>query len=372
MSEKDVRVIRVGIAGLSADGGWAARSHLPAIAASAGYSLAGVVASSPESGARAAERYGIPRSFDFIEDLAGSDDIDLVVVAVRVPHHVELVSAAIRAGKPVLCEWPLAPTLAEAKELASAVRSAGTRAWIGLQARSDPSIRYIGELVARGAIGTVLSTSVVASGMSWGRSTSTRSSYLRERSNGATMLSIPFAHSIDALQQCLGDVVRFSAFEALREEHVTNRDNGSVVIATAPDQLVVQGELDDGAVFSAHYRGGRSAASNFSWQIEGTEGSLLIEGPTGHLQHGDVTIRGAIDGGAELVELPVPERLDLAPGFARDDPAHAVANAYARLHSDFVAGETTVPGFDDALRLHGLLSAIHASAESGRRLTIDR
>ncbi len=365
-------MIRVGIAGLSASGGWAARSHLPALRASTGFRLEGVSGSTPDSAHRAAEKYGIPRSFGSIDELAGSDDIDLVVVAVRVPHHLELVNAVIRAGTPVLCEWPLAPTLGEAESMADAARARGIGAWIGLQARSDPSIRYIGELVGRGAIGTVLSTSIVASGMSWGRSTNDRSRYLRDRSNGATMLSIPFAHSIDAVQQCLGDIVSLSALEALREERVDNRDDGSVVIATAPDQLVVQGELDGGAVLSVHYRGGRSAANNFSWQVDGSEGTLLIEGPTGHLQHGDVTIRGAIDGGTELVELPVPGGFDLAPGFARDDPAHAVANAYARLHSDLAAGGDTVPGFGDAVRLHRLLSAIETSAQSGVRVTIGR
>lgn len=363
-------MIRVGIAGLSASGGWAARSHLAAIRGSSDFRIEGVSASTPDSARRSAEMYGIPRGFDSIDEMAAADEIDLVVVAVRVPHHVDLVGRVIRAGTSVLCEWPLAPTEAEAGALAELARASGVRAFVGLQGRSDPSVRYIGDLVRSGAIGIVLSTSIVASGMSWGLATNDRSTYLRHRHNGATMLSIPFGHTIDVVQQCLSEIRSLSALEAVRTDQVTNRDDGSMLVATAPDQLVVQGELDGGAVLSVHYRGGRSAANNFSWQIDGTAGSLLVEGPTGHLQHGDVTIRGALDGSDALSDLTVPASFDLAPGFARADPAHAVANAYARLHVDLVTGSASVPGFDDAVRLHRLLSTIETSAESGTRLTI--
>ena len=372
MDDSEGRVIRVGIVGLSASGGWAARSHLPALAASDRYRLDGVAASTTESARRAADAYDIPRSFGSIEELANADEIDLVVIAVKVPHHAELVGPVMRAGKSVLCEWPLAPTADGAGELADEARRRGIHTAVGLQARSDPSIRYIRELVERGAIGTVLSTSVIASGMSWGDLTDTRSSYLRDSRNGATMLSIPFAHTVDALQHCLGPFSTLSALEALRVEQATNRDDHSIVRATAPDQLVVHGLLRDGAVVSIHFRGGRSAGTNFLWQIDGSDGVLVIEGPTGHLQHGNVTIRGAIDGASALAEIPVPALLDLAPEFPREDPAHAVANAYERLYSDLASAEATVPGFDDAVRLHRFLETISDSAQSGARTMIRR
>jgi predicted dehydrogenase len=48
------------------------------------------------------------------EELVMQPDIDVVAVTVKVPHHRELVSAALAAGKAVYCEWPLGRDLHEA------------------------------------------------------------------------------------------------------------------------------------------------------------------------------------------------------------------------------------------------------------------
>jgi predicted dehydrogenase len=78
------------------------------------------------------------------------------------------VLAALNAGKPVLCEWPLAMDLAEAEELATSASDRGVRTAVGLQGRSAPAVRYLRDLVADGYIGDVLSTTLVASAGAWG------------------------------------------------------------------------------------------------------------------------------------------------------------------------------------------------------------
>src|SRR6202035_5683337 len=95
------RPVRVGIIGLSASGGWAARAHVPALRALEGYELRALAASSPRTAAAAAAAYDVPLAFGTPGELAACDEVDLVVVAVRLPHHGELVRAAIDAGKPV-------------------------------------------------------------------------------------------------------------------------------------------------------------------------------------------------------------------------------------------------------------------------------
>ena len=61
----------------------------------------------------------MPLTFGPAEELAHRDEVDLVVVTVKVPHHRELVTTALQAGRMVLCEWPLGNELAEAEELAA-------------------------------------------------------------------------------------------------------------------------------------------------------------------------------------------------------------------------------------------------------------
>src|SRR6201986_4621938 len=99
---------RVGIVGLSPGRGWAATAHIPALRAlSDVFETAGVANTSLASAKAAAAAFGIPRAFESVADLVASPDIDVVAVTVKVPHHREVVTAALEAGKHVYCEWPL-------------------------------------------------------------------------------------------------------------------------------------------------------------------------------------------------------------------------------------------------------------------------
>src|SRR6266851_10131339 len=91
--------IGVGIVGLSAGGGWAARAHVPALAAVPGVELRALSASSAESAKAAGDKYGVALTYSSVEELAACDEVDLVAVTVKVTHHYELVMAALRAGK---------------------------------------------------------------------------------------------------------------------------------------------------------------------------------------------------------------------------------------------------------------------------------
>src|SRR4030095_2016161 len=103
---------------------------------------------------------GVP-AFDNPEALINHPDVDLVVVAVKVPHHHSLTAAAINAGKMVFTEWRLGRTLEEAEDLAARADKAGVRTVIGLQARFAPAVQYARDLITQGYIGDVLATHLV-------------------------------------------------------------------------------------------------------------------------------------------------------------------------------------------------------------------
>jgi predicted dehydrogenase len=113
------RPTSVGVVGLSASGGWAATAHVPALAGLDGYELRALSASSDESARAAAEKYAVPLTFGSAEELARCEEVDLVVVTVRVPQHLELIRPAIDAGTMVLSEWPLGADLAQAEPVAA-------------------------------------------------------------------------------------------------------------------------------------------------------------------------------------------------------------------------------------------------------------
>src|SRR5438477_12691916 len=97
----------VGIIGVSPVRGWAATAHIPALRALANYEIRALSAHNPESARAAGQEFGVKAVFSDHKQLVTQPDVDLVVVTVKVPHHRELVSAALGAGKSVYCEWPL-------------------------------------------------------------------------------------------------------------------------------------------------------------------------------------------------------------------------------------------------------------------------
>ncbi len=367
--------VGVGIIGLSARGGWAARAHVPALEAlNDRFELRALSTSSAESARAAGEKYGVPLTFGSADELVHRDEVDLVVVTVKVPHHRELVEAALRAGKNVLCEWPLANGLAEAERLSGLATSAGVRAFVGLQARANPALRYLRDLIAEGYVGEVLSTSMIASGAAWGATFSSGDEYLLDRDNGATLLTIPFGHTIDALSMVLGEFTEATAITAVRRPRVANPATGESAAMTAADQVAVTGVLESGAVASVHYRGGSSRSTNFHWEINGTDGDLVVTAPSGHLQLAPATLHGARGTDAQLTEVPVPTDYEKVPALSgrSEEPSYALAHAYTALHKDLTEDTHTVPDFPHAVRRHRLLDSIERAAATGRRVHIGR
>jgi predicted dehydrogenase len=345
--------------------GWAVNSHLPAIAALSRCELRAVATSSEDSARAAAEAYGVP-AFSDPSALIERPDIDLVVVTVKLPYHRELVTAALAAGKMVMCEWPLSMTLAETQALQQQAQAAGLNTLIGLQARMAPAIRYARDLVAQGYVGEVLATTMVGSGIGWGPVTDRAHAYIYDAANGATTLSVPTMHALDAVTFVLGDLADIRAVAEVRRPTVTLSDTSGTVSVSAPDHIAISARLASGAVASVFYRGGVSRGDNFRWEINGSQGDLVLTSPVGNLQVINPTLSGAQGDGAVQV-LTVPSEYDLAPQ-APEGPAANVARLYAAFARDLARGTpgALAPDFAHAARLHGWLQAIDAAARSGR------
>jgi predicted dehydrogenase len=354
--------IRVGIVGLSANGGWAATAHVPALAAVDGYELRALSGSSAESARVAGEKYGVPLTFGDAGELARHPEVDLVVVAVKVSEHRALIEPALVAGKPVLSEWPLGVGLAETAALAEAAKDGQTA--VGLQGRSAPALRYLRDLIKDGYVGRVLSTSLIASGANWGPSVRAGREYQLHPAGGATMLTIPFAHTVDAFDMVLGRFSEVSATMATVRPRVRDEVSGESVAMTAPDQIAVTGVLAGGAVASLHLRGGSSPATDFHWEINGTEGTLVVTAADPLFWIAKLTLRGSRTG--TLEKLTVPSRYELPQLAGRSaEPSYNVAHAYAR----HLKGD--LPDFAHALRVHRVLDAVQRSADSGTRVFPD-
>jgi predicted dehydrogenase len=211
--------------------------------------------------------------------------VDLIAVSVRVPTHRELVSAAVQAGKAVYCEWPLGNGLAETEEIARLAGEHDVPTIVGLQIRANPVMNYLRDLVADGYVGEVLSTTVIGSaGGNWGAYSDPNRRYVLDPVNGATLLTVPFSHALDGLAWVLGEPQRLHSQHTRRRRSVTEAETGERLGMTSPDQVVASGRLTGGAVASVHYRGGQFRGVNFHWEINGTEGDIVVTAPVGHIQ----------------------------------------------------------------------------------------
>jgi predicted dehydrogenase len=354
-------MLRVGIIGVSPVRGWATTAHIPALRALPNYEIAALSAHSAESARAAGEVFGVSAVFSDHEELVTHPDIDLVAVTVKVPHHRELVSAALAAGKAVYCEWPLGRDLNDARAMAALATKQGVHTVVGLQARQAPAIEFVQQLIRDGYVGEVLSTTMVGLSIA-GDVVGQPNAYMLDKTNGANLLTVPFGHSLDILNYVLGEFADLSAVSDVRRPLITIEETGEQIVKTAADQIAVIGTLTSGATASVHI--------GFLWEINGTDGTLRITADAALPEIFPLTVAG-IQGRNEPAELAVPSTLTQKwPTLMslQGAPAFNVARAYAAFAADIDNGTHTVPDFADAVRRHEVIAAIERSAASGERV----
>src|SRR6202048_2096163 len=194
----------VGIIGVSPVWGWAATAHIPALRALPHYEIRALSARSAESARAVGQVFGVSAVFADHEQLVTQPDIDVVAVTVKVPHHRELVTAALAAGKAVYCEWPLGRDLDDARAMAALAAEKGVRTVVGLQARQAPAIEFVQQLLSDGYVGEILSTSMVGLSVLGGTLVQPNA-YMLDKTNGANVLTVAFGHSLDTLNYVLGE-----------------------------------------------------------------------------------------------------------------------------------------------------------------------
>lgn len=354
--------IKVGFIGLNPDSHWASTAHIPALESlSDDFEVTGVANSTFESAQQTAKALHLKHAFATPQELVSSDEIDLVVVTVKVPFHFGLVSAALNAGKHVHCEWPLGNGLEEAYKLTALAREKGVVATVGTQMRAAVEVKYLQQLISDGYVGEVLSTTLVADAGGWGPETVADLAYLNNKSKGATMLTIPFGHTLAGLQDVLGGFASISGCMVRRRDTVHVTDTDATIPSTTEDQIMVNGVLRSGAAFSAHYRGGLSRGTNFLWEINGTEGDIQVKAGFGHGQMAQLSIFGARGTAREMQPLTPPT--EMYAGRPDNVIPRNVAGIYALIAEDIRSNTRNAPSFADALSLHELLDNIEQSSE---------
>ena len=338
-----MKPVNVGIIGLSATGGWAAMAHYPALCQlPEQFALKGLTASSMAKAQQSAEKYGVPYYSDDAAALAARDDIELLVVAVNLPQHQAIIEQIAPFGKAIYCEWPLGIHPGEARILQQIAAHHNCRTFIGLQALHSPHIQKLRQIVNDPASGRLISCIISGSNPAAGRMIDPRYLYAQNQENGVNTLTIPFAHSLAALQSVFGTLHDMHALTACQYPEVIRKDTGETVSRTTIDHVLFQGKTQDGGLLNIAYRGG---GSGLRMEIECEHLQLVVTANSGHLQYEPLTIEIIRDGQSEII---APE----------GNAADILANAYRAVWQDMRQGTYTVPNFAHAVAHQQLLSEL--------------
>jgi predicted dehydrogenase len=356
--------LRVGLIG--AGGRWGPSAHVPALKGVPETELYAVCTAHADTARSAADKLGVARAYGSDSLLHADAEVEAAAIAVRVPAHYELTRNAIEAGKHVYCEWPLGANTKEAEELALLARKKNVRTMVGLQRRAAPAYLYMRELIQQGYVGQVLAVHMLLMGSGVLTRTADRT-WQRDVTLGANTLTITFGHAIDAMCMVVGEMTEVSALVATQVPQWFETDTKKHVDVTSPDNVMVQGRLENGAIVNAYVGVHPYHGSGHRFEIYGKDGTLsMIGGGQAGEEHRRKLMGGHKDDKA-LQELSVPERFKWVPETVRSGPAYEVGQMWVKFAEAIRTGSAIEPDFDHAVRRHRSLDAIVRASQTGQR-----
>ena len=318
----------------------------------------------------AAGKLGFEAASTDLEAVLADPDIHVVDVATPNDSHHAISMQALRANKHVLCEKPLAMTLAQAKEMARLAKRKNVRVGVWHNYRRAPATTLAARMIARGDIGTVLQVRCVylqdwlsdpKAGWSWRNSKKLAGSGAHGDLN---------AHLIDLTRALTG--LEFEEVCGLQQTFHKRRPAGG-----GKQKRV---DVDDAFCFLAKFKGGAIGTYEATRVAPGRKNYNCIE-----VSGTEGTIRWNLERMNELEVFSFADRRDTqgfrtvmcmdgvhpyAPHWWPD--GHIIGYEHTFVHhvADFVqalAGERPfAPDFDDGVAVQAVLEAAQKSAERGR------
>ena len=251
--------------------GYFARFHLEAWQRIPGVELSAICDRDLSRAQEFAKTFRVPNVYGDVADLLAGEELDLVDIITPPESHAAISRVVAQQGIDMICQKPLAPTLAEAREMVEFAGRAGVRLLVHENWRFQPWYRKVRELLDRGVLGDRLHTIYfrMRTGDGWGEE-----AYLGRQPYFRTMPRLLIyetgIHFIDTFRYLAGEVK--SVFADLRKLNPVIRGE---------DAGLVFFEFENGTrgVFDAN-RYNESNASNSRY----TFGELLVEGSRGSIR----------------------------------------------------------------------------------------
>ena len=322
----------------------------------------------PDAAAEAARRLGFEEHATRWEEVVRRDDVDVVDICTPGDSHLPIALAAAAAGKAILCEKPLANSLAEAREMRDAVEKAGVVHMVCHNYRRAPAVQLARRLIEKGRIGaprhyrgTYLQDWIVDPAFP-------RVWRLEKARAGSGALGDLASHSIDLARFLVGEI---EAVCGLLETFVRERPledgsgRGPVDVDDAALALVRFAGGAVGSIEATRLAPGRKNHNRF--EINGSRGSLAFD--LERMNELEVYEEQGPDSGFRTVLVTDAQHPYAGAWWP---PGHILGYEHTFVHTlrDFVlaleSGQPPSPSFEDGLRNQQVLDAVERSAASGR------
>lgn len=212
------------------------------------------------------------------------DDIDLIDICTPGDTHAEIAIAALKAGKHVLCEKPLANSVAEAQEMSEVAAEAarnGVFAMCGYSYRRTPALALMKRMIADGKVGTIRHVRAQYL-QDWLSDENAPLTWRMDKAkSGSGALGDIGAHSIDAAQFVTGQLI--TGVSAIMETFTTARPVGGDLVGlggnTTVDATTEMGPVtvDDAAIFTARFSEGPIGVFEATRAALGRKNAMRLE-----------------------------------------------------------------------------------------------
>ncbi len=353
--------LRVGVVGL----GYAGTTHLESFATIAGVEVVALAGKEPERLESLSARHGIVHAFADWEDVVAVPDLDIVSVATPNALHHPVALAALRAGKHVLCEKPLAIDAEQAREMVRAAHENDRVLDVVFNRRRRADVQWAKRYLETEGIGRIYHVRA-----SWKRRAGIpgMNSWFTSKAlaGGGALIDLG-PHVLDAVLFLLGEA-RVVAVSAVTHGELGRAGYGAMDLK---EQMAGSGifEVEDLASALLRLDDGSSIALEISWaghtvddedisiELLGVDGGLRLFVPR-HAEDAALTVFRDVAGRAETIEIDVDVPGGDHPLVIREFVDVVRSGEWSAHHGDFALHRTEV------------LDACYRSAREGREVRL--
>lgn len=358
--------VPVGIIGTS----WYADfMHLPALKSHSFVDLIAICGRNRNHAEEMAAKYDIPKVFTNYQEMIEHSGLEAVVVATPDDLHYPITMTALHAGLHVLCEKPLALSLAQVQEMFEEAEKAGVKHMTYFTWRWLPPFQYLHRLINEGYLGQCYYSEFRYVG-GYGRNG--QYGWKWDRQRGLGVLGDLGVHMIDMAIWLIGDIAQVNA-------NLTNFIERSGLdgrpLDPSNDSALLTLKFNNGCQGVIHV----SAVAHLGQRNQ--EFQIILHGETGTLElaftfDDGYVVRGARSSEDQIKALPIPE--DILQGVNPNDPFIEQFNQIftkqsvgSRLFIDAIVNDRTLsPSFFDGLKAQKIIEAAIKADKRGSWVSV--